>query len=320
MDQLIIGITHANGLAAEAILKALHLIDIEKESIRLYASGDAVGNRLAYGSHYLVTADQNEGSFAECGLVMQLELDKTLSEKITKESAILLKQGGDLYFAVNEDECESQIDYSQTVFELVSSEAYLILKMLQSIHQANNIETAQITILQPASSMGKAGVDELASQTVELLNARPVEPNVFPVQQAFNLFAKNCLNDAFSYSQQVLSNLGEETESVQIQMIQVPVFYGMTFICTIQCQFTLNQDQIERRFTELTSVQFVSDNDEVISPVTSLQEDSIATISQLAVSEKSSKKAQFVITADHLRHGSAELFLNAMLVIRKTFL
>jgi len=317
MDQMIIGITHADGLAAEAILNALLQIEVEKESIRLYSSGDAVGNRLGFGDHYIVTLDQKEDSFEPCSLVMQLETDEALSKKISKEAAILLKQGGNLYFSVDDESVNGAIDFTQNVFDLVDSEAYLILKMFQSIHQSNSITSAQVTILQPASSEGAAGVDELASQTVELLNARPVEPKIFPVQQAFNLFAKN--NTSSNLIQQIQENLGEETESLQIQTIQVPVFYGTTFICMIQTQFSLNQQQLASRFAELTSVKQVN-SDEVISPVTSLQDESLASVSQLWVSEQNPNNAQFVITADNLRHGSAELFLNAMLVIRKTFL
>lgn len=320
MDDFIIGITHANGLAADAVIKALLQVDVEKDSIRLYSSGDHVGNRLAYGESYIVTLDQNEDSFDQCGLVMQLEADDSLSEKISKDGAILLKQGGELYFAVNEEERQNNIDYSQNVYSLVDSETYLILKLLQTIHQSNSIVSAQITILQSASSEGQSGVDELASQTVELLNARPVEPKVFPVQQAFNLFAKNSSANALDLAHQVSVNLGEETDLVQIQLIQVPVFYGMTFVCTVQCQFSLDQQQLESRFSELTMTQCITDKDENISPVTSLQDESSAFVSQVLVNEQNTNNAQFILTADHLRHGSAELFLNAMLVIRKTFL
>ncbi len=320
MDQLIIGITHAGSLAAEALLNALQQIEIEKESIRLYSSDDNVGNRLAYGSSYLVTLDQKEDSFEQCSLVMQLEPDDALSEKISSDGALLLKQGGNLYFSANEEESEGQIDYSQSVFNLVDSEAYLILKTLQSIHQSNPIESAQITVLLPASHDGKKGVDELASQTVELLNARPVEPKVFPEQLAFNLYAKNNSAKALNLSQQVKFNLGEETKFIQLQLIQTPVFYGSTFIVTVQCEFPLDERQLGTRFSELTLVEFIKENDTLVSPVTSLQEDAIAIISQLMVSEQDNQNVQFVLTADHLRHGAAELFLNAMLVIRKTFL
>lgn len=320
MDDLIIGITDANGLAAEALLKALQQVDIEKESIRLYVSGDAVANRLAYGSNYLVTLDQNKDSFEQCSLVMQLEVDAALSEKIAKEGVILLKQGGNLYFSTDAEECDNNIDFTQRVYDLVDSETYILLKIFQSIHQSNTIESAQVTILQAVSSEGKAGVDELAAQTVELLNARPAVAKIFPVQQAFNLFAKDSSADALNIAKQVQLNLGEETGSIQIQLVQVPVFYGTTFICTLQCQFPLNPLRLKSRFSDIRSVQTLNEMHKVVSPVSSLQDDSLVSISQVLVSDKNVNNTQFVITADNYRHGSAELFLNALLVIRKTFL
>lgn len=320
MDEFILGITHADGLAAEAVFAALHDYGIEKESIRAYSMGESAGNRIAYGDQYVVTLDQTNDSFDQCSLVMQLEQDDSLSVKISSESAILIKQGGDLYFADDEDESNTQLDYSQNVFELVETESFLILKLLQKLHQTYTVLSVQVSVLEPACSQGKAGVDELASQTVSLLNTRPVEPKVFPVQQAFNVFANKDQNKAVNISNQVKAYLGEETSSVQVQLVQVPVFYGMTLMCSVQCEYALNQPQLESYFTDLAGIQLVSDQTKTISPVTSLQDDSLATISQLFITEQNVNNTQFVLTADHLRHGTAKLFLNAMLVIRKTFL
>ncbi len=321
MDQLIIGITHANGLAAEAVLKGLIEIEIEKESIRLYSQGDSVGNRLSYGDHYLVALDQNEDSFEQCSLVMQLEKDDNLSEKISQQAPILLKQGGDSYFSAEEESYELAIDYTQSTFNLVDTEAYLALKLLKVIQQSSDIMSAQVLVLQPACIEGKAGIDELASQTVAILNARPVEPKIFPIQQTFNLFANSCSSvQNQSLIAQIKKNVSQEIQDVQIQSIQMPVFYGMTLMITAQCEQAINQTQLAHHFAELKGMRFIADDNELISPVTSLQDDALASISQLMVSEQSPQNVQFVITADHFRHGVAELFLNAMLVIRKTFL
>src|SRR5262249_17977042 len=65
--------------------------------------------------------------------------------------------------------------------------AIVIGKILADLHNSFVVESAAITILEPASERGNAGVDELQEQTVSLLNFQEVEKKVFSGQLAFNV-------------------------------------------------------------------------------------------------------------------------------------
>lgn len=321
LDQLIIGITDADSLAGESVLKALFNIDIAKEDIVLFSSTEAAGNRLAYGGQYIETQDQNKATFEECGILFQLKQNDEINEAMVNSGAIVIRQGGDLCFLNEQDDYAHQLDYAQNVYDLVDTEAYVILKALNAIQSCHEITGIQATILQSASHLEKAGVDELAKQTIDLLNARSVEPSVFPAQQAFNVIpSRQTATNGHLLSEQIKSNLQSAPQSVQVQTVAVPVFYGTTYLITVQSDDFLSQSQLMSDWAELVATQIVTDEKQLVSPVTSLQDDALASISHIQFDEESGKSVQFVITADDFRHGMAELFLNAMLVIRKTFL
>src|SRR5213075_2829472 len=65
--------------------------------------------------------------------------------------------------------------------------AIVLVRVLAKLQQRFGIQTASVTILQPASERGSAGVDELQEQTVELLNFQQVQNRVFSGQLAFNI-------------------------------------------------------------------------------------------------------------------------------------
>jgi aspartate-semialdehyde dehydrogenase len=92
------------------------------------------------------------------------------------------------------------------------------------------------TVLQPVSARGKSGIEELETQTKQLLTFQPAGKEFFDVQVAFNSL------DRFGPARQANSHGGRSTlrgevgaclrgESLlpAVELVHVPVFYGVTF-------------------------------------------------------------------------------------------
>jgi len=93
-----------------------------------------------------------------------------------------------------------------------------------------------ILFFPPASEHEQAGVDELESQTTDLLLLRPVSQPVFDAQVAFNLLAGYGSASHPSIAQMrsqiargVARYLSGRIASPAIQLVQAPVFYGYAF-------------------------------------------------------------------------------------------
>lgn len=98
------------------------------------------------------------------------------------------------------------------------------------------VQRVMLLLFPPVSERDQAGVDELESQTTNLLSFRPIEQTVFDAQVAFNLLS--------AYGQESKPALGEMRKGIArevaeylrgrvpvpaIQLVQAPVFYGYAF-------------------------------------------------------------------------------------------
>jgi aspartate-semialdehyde dehydrogenase len=88
----------------------------------------------------------------------------------------------------------------------------------------------------PVSERDQLGVDELETQTTNLLSFRPTEQTVFNVQVAFNLLStygessKPSLEDTrAAIAREVVQFLAGHAPIPAIQLVQAPVFYGYAF-------------------------------------------------------------------------------------------
>jgi aspartate-semialdehyde dehydrogenase len=93
-----------------------------------------------------------------------------------------------------------------------------------------------LVLFPPVSERDQAAVDELESQTTNLLSFRPFEQTIFDAQVAFNLLSaygklsKPALADTRKgIAEEVARYLARRAYVPAIQLVQAPVFYGYAF-------------------------------------------------------------------------------------------
>ena len=104
---------------------------------------------------------------------------------------------------------------------------------LKPIYDAAGIERINVATYQSVSGAGRQAVEELAQQTAQLLNGRPVEPRVMPKQIAFNCLPQIDKFMDNGYTREELKMhwetrkiFADEAISVNATAVRVPVFYG----------------------------------------------------------------------------------------------
>jgi aspartate-semialdehyde dehydrogenase len=100
----------------------------------------------------------------------------------------------------------------------------------------NGLRRLVITFFQPVSEAGRAGIEELESQTGELLSFQGVGQPVFDTQVAFNMldrFGPGSAHKLGAILERVRAEtkacLGKRAALPAIQAVHVPVFYGTAF-------------------------------------------------------------------------------------------
>jgi aspartate-semialdehyde dehydrogenase len=112
---------------------------------------------------------------------------------------------------------------------------------LKQVFGDQQLEALDCKVLYSADWLGQTGVETLAKQTARLLNAQPVEEDIFPHQLPFNLYP---LADSMGQDQMTVLNeafgTGFDCEEVSVEAVQLPVFHGQTLLVNAIFSQTVN--------------------------------------------------------------------------------
>lgn len=139
---------------------------------------------------------------------------------------------------------------------------------LKPIQQQLELHRVTVTACLPVSSHGSAGVRELARQTSELLNARPLEPRLFGRQVAFNMLAQAEAVDAQGYGLQERRLVEELRQllnmpelAVSVTFVQAPVFFGESLVVSLQGRVEADMQALSAALEAAQGVELVESDD-----------------------------------------------------------
>jgi aspartate-semialdehyde dehydrogenase len=118
--------------------------------------------------------------------------------------------------------------------------AIVIARTLSRLHAKYGLRSAAVTILEPASERGNAGVDELQEQTVSLLNFQQVQNKIFGGQLAFNILPEQEASERTESRilEQMAGIVGDSFPMPLITAAQMPVFHSHVYSMFVQLAAT----------------------------------------------------------------------------------
>jgi aspartate-semialdehyde dehydrogenase len=130
--------------------------------------------------------------------------------------------------------------------------ALALALLIERLRQAAPIRTVAATLLVPASEFGRAAMDELHQQTVNLLSFQSLPKAVYDAQTAYNLLpglgesAKASLTALESRVRRHFAALaGNRTPALALQTIAAPVFHGHTFAIAVELERPVETSALE---------------------------------------------------------------------------
>jgi aspartate-semialdehyde dehydrogenase len=121
-----------------------------------------------------------------------------------------------------------------------------MLVALKPLHDLAPIRRIEVATYQAVSGAGSSGIEELARQTAELLNARSHEPSVFTKQIAFNVIPHidSFQDNGFTREEMKMvwetrKILDDESILVNPTCVRVPVFFGHSEAVSIETETPL---------------------------------------------------------------------------------
>jgi len=213
---------------------------------RLLDEVDAAGTLTEAGGEAAVILPVEEGSFDKARFIFftgspaftktNMEAAKQASGKIVDLSGALACEGGATVWFPRLDELRGSVfPASAAVFAIPSAAAMAAAALALALTRCGAKKMAFLW-LQPVSEAGRAGVEELESQTGQLLSFQSVGQPVFDTQVAFNMLPHYGEASAHKLSAvrgrvraEAKACLDNSPVALAIHVIHAPVFYGTTF-------------------------------------------------------------------------------------------
>ncbi|MCY1354297.1 USG-1 protein [compost metagenome] len=241
-QSLDIAVIGATGTVGETLVQLLEEREFPVGTLHLLASGESAGSSLPFKGRNLRVRDVADFDFSQVRLVFF-----AAGEAVTRSFAGRAKAAGcsliDLSGALDPAEAPSLVPEANpqlleglaAPYQLTSpsASAVALACVLAPLKDLFTPQRLSVMASLAVSSRGREGVTELARQTAELLNARPLEPRFFDRQIAFNILAQAGTPDAQGHidlerrmASEIRQLLGEPGLRVSATCALAPVFFG----------------------------------------------------------------------------------------------
>ena len=271
-----VAIAGATGAVGQALLEILEERDFPVDQLFLLASERSEGKRLQFRGRSVRVRrlDQFDFSAAQIGLFSAGgALSAEFAPKAAAAGCVVIDNTSkfrfedDVPLVVPEVNAHRISDYgNRNIIANPNCSTIQMLVALKPIYDAVGIERINVATYQAVSGAGAGGVRELAGQTAKLLNGKPIEAEVMPVQIAFNAVPQIDVFQDNGYTFEEMKMVREtrkllEDDAIQVNptCVRIPVFYGHSEAVYIETREPLAPEQARRLLRNAPGLQLRDD-------------------------------------------------------------
>lgn len=317
-----IAVVGATGSVGETLVQILEELEFPVATLHLLASMESAGSSVMFAGKKVRVREVDSFDFAQAKLAFfaaGAAVSRSFAQKAREAGCSVIDLSGGLDDALAlVPEANGEVVDSLALPALLaspSSAAVALAVALAPLKGLLDIERVQVMACLAVSSQGREAVNELARQTAELLNARPLEPRFFDRQVAFNLLAQVGTTDEQGHAaleRRLVSELrvllGLPELKISVSCVQVPVFFGDSFSVTVQSRKSVDLQLVNQALDAAASVERV-ENDDYPTPVGDAVGQDVVYVGRVRHGVDEDQQLNLWLTTDNVRKGAA---LNAV--------
>lgn len=217
------------------VRKALEQRRIPGERVTLYGrtTGEVVLSEYAGEARMIQEPDLD--LLATHGLIFNCESGDVLHKLVlTAPEAVIIDLEDNLPRGIGAIHVHLDLQSEQVrsgrLYSVPHAISIALAALLHPLERAFGVEEATAVVLRPAADYGRAGIEELRMQTMQLLNFSPVESKTFGRQLAFNMLSKVELDDGRGEERRIVrevtSLVGWPQSRLATRISIAPIFHG----------------------------------------------------------------------------------------------
>ena len=319
LDVAVVG---ATTLVGEVLVELLEQRNFPLGQLFLLDWGEAVGARVSFKGSHLPVQDIAGFDFSQAGLILFAAGDEVAAEFVPQavaadcvviDGSAVFRDQADIPLVIPEINPDAIAAYTKR--GIISSPAAATIQMMLCIHpllKAVGVDHINVTVCKAVSDQGRAGVEELAVQTANLLNARPIEPRVFNKQISFNILPQGGQIQENGYSQEENRMLWESrkiTENPALQvnpmMLQVPVFFGHSMALSFQTRTPIELERVAMLLSQSAALELISEESDYPTAVTHAAGSDVIYVARLHADISVESGFNLWSVSDNSRKGAA---------------
>lgn len=321
-----VAVVGATGNVGRELFNIMDERNFPADKAHAVASRRSVGRKCSYGDKTLLCEDLESFDFSQVDMVLMSaggSVSKEWAPKIAAAGAIVIDNSSawrmdpDVPLVVPEVNGEAVLGYgAKNIIANPNCSTAQLVVALKPLHQAAGIKRVVVSTYQSASGAGKAGMDELWTQTKGMFVNDAPTPDVFSKQIAFNVIPQidvpmedGSFKEEWKMRMETKKIVDESIELVAT-CVRVPVFVGHSESVNVELEDPLSVEDARELFRNADGVQLIDniEEDQFITPVDCVGEWA-SYVSRVRKDPTVENGLIFWNVSDNLRKGAA---LNAV--------
>ena len=277
MDGYNVAIVGATGAVGEAMMEILEERKFPVNKVFPLASERSAGSRLQFNGKSIVVQDLSTFDFSQAQIGLFSAGGSVSADYAPKAAAAgcvvidntsHFRRDNDIPLVVPEVNAGRVKDYSdRNIIANPNCSTIQMLVALKPIYDAVGISRINVSTYQAVSGAGKRGVEELANQTARLLNANPIETDIFPKQIGFNAIPHIGDFQDNGFTLEEMKMIWEtqkifEDDEIQVNptCVRIPVFYGHSEAVHIETRGKITAREAAQLLKEFPGIELIDES------------------------------------------------------------
>ncbi len=322
-----VAVVGATGAVGEVMLSILHERGFPASEVIALASARSAGGQVKFGHGEIDVVDLAD--FDPAGVDIALfsaggSVSTEYAPKFAAAGAVVIdnssafRNDADVPLVVSEVNPDAARDRPRGIIANPNCSTMQLIVALKPLHDAAKIERINIATYQSVSGTGQKALEELGRQTAGLLAFKAAEPEVYPVQIAFNVIPHggDFLDNGYTTEEMKLvwetrKILADDSIRINATVVRVPVFYGHSEAVAIETRDKLTAARARELLEAAPGIEVVDEprGGGYPTPVTHASGKDAVYVGRIREDLSHPHGLNLWVVADNIRKGAA---LNAV--------